>query len=47
MWGREYGRGVLSMLVPVPSEAEVYDALELELLGFEPRSSRAVCVLHC
>lgn len=41
------GGGVLPMLVPVSSEAEVFDTLELELLGFERRSSRAVCALHC
>lgn len=39
--------GGMSMLVPVSSGADVFDALELELLGFEPRSSRAVCALRC
>lgn len=37
----------MPMLVQVPSEAEAFDPLELELLGIELRSSRAVCALNC
>lgn len=39
--------GSMPMLVQVPSEAEAFDPLELELLGIELRSSRAVCALNC